>query len=103
MKRSVGRSVMATAIAGLFSAGMNGAHSAGFALIENSASGMGNAYAGGSAIADDTSTVWFNPAGMTRIKGSQIAVAGHLISPDAKFKNNGSSQNVQVGEHIFLR
>ena len=41
------------------------AHAAGFALIEQNASGMGNAYAGGSAIAEDASTIYFNPAGMT--------------------------------------
>ena len=31
----------------------------GFALIENSASGQGNAFAGAAAIAEDASTVWF--------------------------------------------
>ena len=41
------------------------AQAAGFALIEQSASGMGNAYAGGAAIAEDASTIFFNPAGMT--------------------------------------
>ena len=44
-----------------------GAQGGGFALIENSASGMGNAFAGGSAIADDASTLAFNPAGMSRL------------------------------------
>ncbi len=73
------------------------AFAAGFALIENSASGMGNAFAGGSAIAEDASTVWFNPAGMTRISGSQIVVAGHVISPKADFTDEGSSLNSLVG------
>ena len=49
---------------------MSGAASAsGFALIEQSASGLGNAFAGGAASADDASTVFFNPAGMSRIDG----------------------------------
>ncbi|VAW72562.1 Long-chain fatty acid transport protein, partial [hydrothermal vent metagenome] len=39
-----------------------GAMAAGFALIEQSASQMGNAYAGGAAIANDASTIYFNPA-----------------------------------------
>jgi len=64
---------------------------AGFALIENGASGMGNAFAGGSAIADDASTVWFNPAGMTRLKGDRISVAGHIISTSADFTDQGST------------
>lgn len=70
---------------------------AGFALIENSASGMGNAFAGGSAIADDASTVWFNPAGMTRLSGEQMSAGLHFISPSAKFKNTGSSQRAAAG------
>ena len=63
---------------------------AGFALIEQSGSGMGNAFAGGSAIAEDASTVYFNPAGMTYIESTQLVGALHLIKPSAEFNNNGS-------------
>lgn len=63
---------------------------AGFALIEQNASGMGNAYAGGSAIAEDASTIFFNPAGMTYIDGTQAVGALHLINPNADFNNKGS-------------
>ena len=78
-------------VAALISTGIStSAQAAGFALIENSASGMGNAFAGGSAIAQDSSTVWFNPAGMTRLSDSQMTVVGHFIMPSAKFTNNGS-------------
>ena len=66
------------------------AQAAGFALIEQSGSGMGNAFAGGSAIAEDASTVYFNPAGMTYIDGTQLVGALHLIKPSAEFNNNGS-------------
>ena len=62
-----------------------------FQLIEQSASGQGSAYAGAAAIAEDASTIYFNPAGMTKLSGSQIVVAGHIISPDAAFTNNGST------------
>ena len=65
-------------------------HAAGFALIEQNASGMGNAYAGGSAIAEDASTIYFNPAGMTYIQGTQAVGALHLINPNAEFNNKGS-------------
>lgn len=68
-----------------------GAQAAGFALIEQSASGMGNAFAGGSAAAEDASTVYFNPAGMTYIDGTQVVGAIHLIKPSAEFHNNGSA------------
>ena len=63
------------------------AQAAGFALIEQSASGMGNAFAGGSAVAEDASTIFFNPAGMTYIQGTQAVGALHLIKPNAEFNN----------------
>ncbi len=70
---------------------INQPHAAGFALIENSASGMGTAFAGGSAIADDASTVYFNPAGLVRLSGEQTIAAAHFVAPQAKFKNQGST------------
>ncbi len=69
------------------------AHAAGFALIENSASGMGNAYAGAAAVAEDGSTIWFNPAGMTRLKERSFIGAGHIISVKTKYADRGSSIN----------
>ncbi len=63
----------------------------GFALIEQSGSGLGNAYAGGAASADDAATLFFNPAGMARLEGKQIALAGHLIKPTVHFTDNGST------------
>lgn len=66
------------------------AQAAGFALAEQSASGMGNAYAGVAAIAEDASTIFFNPAGMTYINGTQAVGALHLIKPNAEFKNRGT-------------
>lgn len=61
------------------------AHAAGFALIEQNASGLGNAYAGAAAVAGDASTIFFNPAGMTRLPDRQMVVAGHLIKAQAEF------------------
>lgn len=64
-------------------------HAAGFALVEQNASGLGNAYAGQAASAQDASTIFFNPAGMTLLPDSQVVMAGHLIKPQAEF--SGSS------------
>jgi long-chain fatty acid transport protein len=72
------------------------AQAAGFALIEQSGSGMGNAYAGGSAVAEDASTIFFNPAGMTYIEGTQAAGALHLIKPNAEFNDKGSIKGAGV-------
>jgi len=65
--------------------------SSGFALIENSASGQGNAFAGAAAYAEDASTVWFNPAGMMKLDDAQIVIAGHFISPNSSFSNISST------------
>ncbi|MEJ2501316.1 MAG: outer membrane protein transport protein [Campylobacterales bacterium] len=67
------------------------AHGAGFGIIENSASGMGSAYASGGAAAEDASTIWFNPASMTLLEGQNIAGALNIILPSADFSNNGST------------
>ena len=66
------------------------ANAAGFGLAEQSGSGLGNAFAGASSIAEDASTIYSNPAGMTYIEGTQLVGALHLIKPTAEFNNNGS-------------
>jgi long-chain fatty acid transport protein len=56
----------------------------GFQLMEQNASGLGNAYAGQAAAAEDASTVFWNPAGLTRLPGRQVTGAFHLIRPSNK-------------------
>lgn len=72
------------------------AHAAGYALIEQNASGLGNAYAGQAASAQDASTIFFNPAGMTMLPDRQVALAGHLIKPQAEF-SGGVTPNIGGG------
>lgn len=92
------RKLSAAIALAMMSAGMSATvQASGFALIENSASGMGNAFAGGAASAEDASTIYFNPAGMTKLSGTQIVVAGHIVSPTADFTNNGSTINPLLG------
>ncbi len=63
---------------------------AGFALIEQSVSSMGSAYAGSAAGIDDASTVYFNPAGMTRLNGAGAVFGLHIVQPSARFSDDGS-------------
>ena len=70
--------------AGILTLSASSAMASGFALIDQSASQMGNAYAGGSAIANDASTVYFNPAGMTRLP-RQLVGGLHFVLPQANF------------------
>lgn len=58
---------------------------AGFQLTEQSVSGLGRAFAGGAAIADDASTIFYNPAGLTRLDGRELVVGASLISLGADF------------------
>ena len=65
-------------------------NASGFALIDQNASGSGNAYAGAAAVAEDASTIFFNPAGMSYLPDSQFVAAGQAIRPTASFNNNDS-------------
>src|SRR2546425_9978430 len=67
------------------------AQGAGFALQEQNASGLGHAYAGGAAAAEDVSTIFYNPAGLVRLQSMQVVVAGNIICPSAKFHDSGST------------
>src|SRR5438045_9506828 len=66
------------------------AFGAAFALQEQNASGLGHAYAGGAAAAEDVSTIFYNPAGLVRLQTMQLVVAANLICPSTKFHDSGS-------------
>src|SRR5438445_10696570 len=70
---------------------------AGFQVNEQGARGLGSAFAGEAAAAEDASTIFFNPAGMTRLSGTQFVSAGFAIKPSVNFHNQGSRLNSAVG------
>lgn len=84
------KTLVCLSVVGALMAMSNNAAASAFALIEQS-SGLGNAFAGGAAAAEDATTIFFNPAGMSRLKGKQVTLAGSLIQPSAKFSNTGST------------
>jgi long-chain fatty acid transport protein len=97
------QTMVSWSVAGALLAMSGSVAASGFALIEQNASGLGNAYAGGAAIAEDASTVFFNPAGMSRLSGKQIVVAGHLITPSAKFtSSSGVASGGDAGGTAFV-
>jgi long-chain fatty acid transport protein len=67
------------------------AHAAAFQLKEDSAVGLGSAFAGAGSAANTPATVFNNPAGMTQLPGLQVALGGSLIVPSASF--HGSAVN----------
>ena len=66
------------------------ASAAGFQLLEQNASGIGNAYAGSAAVAENASTIYFNPAGMTQLQAREVSAGLSLVRPSFKFTNQGS-------------
>ncbi|MGH8753264.1 MAG: OmpP1/FadL family transporter, partial [Burkholderiales bacterium] len=84
------KSIKAAGLAAMFSGLAGGAFAAGFALNEQSGSGVGVAFAGSAASGEDASTVFYNPAAMVRISGTQLSLGVHGVLPDLKFNNQGS-------------
>ncbi len=66
------------------------AQAAGFYIQEQSVRGLGAAFSGSASNLQDPSTIFFNPAGMTQLQGTQAQAAVNLLIPNAKVKNNGS-------------
>lgn len=64
--------LLKTGLAVAITATSSHAFASGFTLNEQSISGMGTSFAGRSSSADDASTVFGNPAGMSRLKRSEV-------------------------------
>ena len=78
------------------------ASAANFQLTEQSAASLGRAHSGGAAIAEDASTVWYNPAGLSELNGSEIVGGYALIRFGADFTKTSATdaigQNLSGGE-----
>jgi long-chain fatty acid transport protein len=68
------------------------AHASGFQLFEQSASGLGNAYAGQAAGVKDASALFFNPAALTRLDGKQFVLAVNGIGLSTTFSDGGTTR-----------
>ncbi|MFK3799361.1 MULTISPECIES: OmpP1/FadL family transporter [unclassified Pseudomonas] len=73
----------------------------GFALNEQSISGMGTGFAGRSSSADDASTVYGNPAGMSRLKRQQVTVGVAAIDAKTDISDaSGSRTGTNKGDMV---
>jgi long-chain fatty acid transport protein len=72
----------------------------GFALNEQSISGMGTGFAGRSSSADDASTVYGNPAGMSRIKREQVSVGAAAIVAKTDISGRGTFGGSNDGDMV---
>ena len=63
----------------------------GFQLVEQNASGLGNAFAGQAAGVKNASAIYFNPAALTRVKGWNLVASVEPIGVGAAFTNVAST------------
>ncbi len=74
---------------------------AGFALNEQSISGMGTSYAGRSSSADDATTLFGNPAGMSRLTREEVSFGAAAIHAQTDIKNSSAlSREVAPGTRL---
>ena len=64
----------------------------GFQLVEQNASGLGNAFAGQAASVKDASAISFNPANLTRVPGKQFVLGVDPIGVKTTFADSGSTR-----------
>jgi long-chain fatty acid transport protein len=75
----------------------------GFALNEQSISGMGTGFAGRSSSADDASTVFGNPAGMSRLKRQQVTGGFAAIDASTDISDaSGTQSGTNKGDMVPL-
>jgi long-chain fatty acid transport protein len=63
----------------------------GFQLIEQNASGLGNAFAGQAAGVKNASALYFNPAALTRVEGWNLVASVEPIGVSTYFTNGAST------------
>lgn len=77
------------AAAGIGVAAVGESWGSAFQIRENSASALGNAFAGAAASTDDPSIIANNPGGMTGLSGNQVSGDISIIIPSAVFSGAG--------------
>ncbi|MBS3804464.1 MAG: outer membrane protein transport protein [Oleiphilaceae bacterium] len=81
---------MAIAAAGMVGLMSTPTHGSSFQILEQSTARLGTAFSGTASLADDATTVFFNPAGMTQLDRPQLSLAGNLILVESEFNDEGS-------------
>jgi long-chain fatty acid transport protein len=74
------------------------AHAGGFGITEKGVKGEGSAFSGNAAAAEDASTIYWNPAGMTHLDKNEMDIALFSVTP--KFKFHEESATNALGQPI---
>lgn len=83
MQHALSKVALALLIAGASSASLAN----GLAINEQSASGMGTAFAGRASSALDASTLYGNPAGMSKLKRTEVSAGMAYVKPSTDIDN----------------
>jgi long-chain fatty acid transport protein len=67
------------------------ASAANFQLTEQSVTSLGRAHSGGAAAAEDSSSIWYNPAGLSNLSGPEILGGYSLIRFQAAFTKTSAT------------
>lgn len=87
--------LLGVALAALLSGGQ--ARAAGFELREQSAVAQGSALAGATARGDDPSFMFFNPAAMGWLQGTDVSIVGSGILPQGRLNGASASRSSLLG------
>jgi long-chain fatty acid transport protein len=79
------------AVLGALLAPLELSYASGFALLEQSASRLGTAFAGTGAAADDATTMFFNPAGLVYLGEAQALLIPSAVEITSEFHDRGST------------
>jgi len=77
-------------------------HAAGFQLAEYSATGLGRAFAGEAAIADNASAQARNPAMLSYLEGRQLSAGGIYVMPNVDVKGDVSLSSPLLGPNPIV-
>ncbi len=86
-RTTVTRALLAIALA----AATGPALGSGFAIIEQSPSGIGSAFAGATAGDEDASAIFWNPAGLSGVAQAESVFGFNAIVPEFRFSDTGST------------
>ena len=78
-------------------------HAAGLQILEQSASGIATSYAGSAAVAENASVGFYNPAGLTQLKGMQISAG--VVGLKANIENStggGNAGESMLAPNLYL-
>jgi len=95
------RSLFVGILGTAFTAATLPAQAGGFYLKEQSAEGVGRAFAGETALGADASTVYFNPSAMTKLDGTTVTGGFYTLFIDSEQSDRGTTRTGPGGAGSF--